>query len=112
NGAGKTTLFRVLSGEVPPDSGTVRYQGNDITRTPAWARVRSNIGRTFQVARTFKEMTVFANMLVAAEAFERNSAGRHLALSGSLRRKARERARDILAEVGLFEKADVPARGL
>jgi branched-chain amino acid transport system ATP-binding protein len=112
NGAGKTTLFRVLSGEVLAESGIIRYGEHDVTRLPGWRRVRMGIGRTFQVARIFRDMSVLENMLVAAEAFERNSSGMHLRLPASAGRVARERAREILADVGLHGKADASASSL
>ena len=65
NGAGKTTLFKVLTGEVFADRGTVRFEGNDITRMPEWKRVRLGFGRSFQVARVFKELTTQENVVIA-----------------------------------------------
>lgn len=109
NGAGKTTLFRVLGGEVTADSGIIRYGERDVTALPGWRRVRMGIGRTFQAARIFREMSAWDNMLVAAEAFERNSSGLHLRLPREAGRAARERAREVLADVGLLDKADAPA---
>ncbi len=70
NGAGKTTLFKVLSGELFASAGTVRFEGRDVSRVPGHARVRSGMGRTFQVARVFGENTVLDNMAVAIESRE------------------------------------------
>jgi branched-chain amino acid transport system ATP-binding protein len=72
NGAGKTTLFRVMTGEVLCEKGQIRYEDQDITRTPAHERVQIGIGRTFQVARVFPDFTVENNIVVAIEARRRS----------------------------------------
>jgi branched-chain amino acid transport system ATP-binding protein len=66
NGAGKTTALSLIAGDVPITSGSIRFDGRDITRLPAHARCRAGIGRTFQVPRPFLAMTVFENVLVGA----------------------------------------------
>ncbi|MDO8705605.1 MAG: ABC transporter ATP-binding protein [Sulfuricaulis sp.] len=68
NGAGKTTLFKVLTGELYADRGFVRFNGEDITRMPAYQRVHRGFGRTFQVAKVFTKLSVQDNLLVALEA--------------------------------------------
>ena len=68
NGAGKTTLFKVLTGELYPDRGAVRFDGQDVTRLPAHRRVHLGFGRTFQVAKVFPKLNVQDNLLVALEA--------------------------------------------
>lgn len=67
NGAGKTTLFNVVSGVLPADRGTVHFAGHDITRLPIHARARLGISRTFQLVRTFANLTVEENLRLAAE---------------------------------------------
>ena len=66
NGAGKTTAFSVVMGEHKPDSGVVRYDGDDITRLQSHLRVRRGIGRTYQIPRPFGEMSVFENVRVGS----------------------------------------------
>lgn len=66
NGAGKTTLLSVLVGAHAPTSGTVRFQGSDITALPAPERCRRGIVRTHQIPRPFSGMTVFENVFTAA----------------------------------------------
>ncbi len=66
NGAGKTTAFSVVMGEHKPDSGVVRYAGEDITRLQPHLRVRRGIGRTYQIPRPFGEMSVFENVRVGS----------------------------------------------
>jgi branched-chain amino acid transport system ATP-binding protein len=73
NGAGKTTLFRVLSGEVRANAGTIAFQGRDVSGLPDWRRARLGMGRTFQTSRVFSEMSVLENLVVAAEARLRNA---------------------------------------
>jgi branched-chain amino acid transport system ATP-binding protein len=68
NGAGKTTLFRLISGEIPPSSGTIQLGDRDVTKTPAWQRTRLGLGRTFQVTNLFPELTVLENVLLALQA--------------------------------------------
>ena len=73
NGAGKTTLFKVMTGEVPCNGGTVEFDGRDVTREPAYLRARAGMGRTFQVARVFIELTALENVVVAVEARRKNT---------------------------------------
>lgn len=68
NGAGKTTLFKVLTGEVPANSGSIHLDDKDITGLNASARVHMGIGRTFQVARIMTNNTVSENLIIAIEA--------------------------------------------
>ncbi|MFY9894703.1 MAG: ABC transporter ATP-binding protein [Xanthobacteraceae bacterium] len=66
NGAGKTTLFNLITGLLKPDTGTVWFDGRDITRAPPRARCIAGIGRSFQIPHPFESLTVFENLLVAA----------------------------------------------
>src|SRR6516225_3485721 len=67
NGAGKTSLFGLISGDLAPGAGEIRFAGRTVTRLDAAARCRLGIGRTYQVPRPFGDMTVFENVLVAAQ---------------------------------------------
>lgn len=67
NGAGKTTLFGLISGDLPVDSGAVLLDGHDLVGTDPAERCRSGLGRTYQVPRPFEGLTVFENVLVAAQ---------------------------------------------
>ena len=64
NGAGKTTMFNVINGVYGPDKGTVRFRDRDITGLKPNHIASMGIGRTFQVARVFNEMTLMENMMV------------------------------------------------
>ena len=65
NGAGKTTLFNAISGLARPAGGAIRFNGQDILRTPLFRRARLGIGRTFQIPQPMHELTVRENLLVA-----------------------------------------------
>lgn len=89
NGAGKTTLFNLITGELRPNNGKVFFQGEDITNLRPYQVARRGIGRTWQIIRTFANMTVMENLMTAA----------HL-------KKATERALELLELVGLVDEKD------
>jgi branched-chain amino acid transport system ATP-binding protein len=64
NGAGKTTLFNVIAGRLPPTSGRVLMDGEDITGLPPHALFRKGLLRTFQIAHEFASMTVRENLMM------------------------------------------------
>ena len=66
NGAGKSTFMAVLAGTLPASSGSIVFQGEDITRLPAYQRARRGLVRTFQLPSEFGQLTVLENLLVAA----------------------------------------------
>ncbi|HKE63943.1 MAG TPA: ABC transporter ATP-binding protein [Micromonosporaceae bacterium] len=116
NGAGKSSLFSIISGDLTPDAGDVMLGGQRVTRLGPAARCRLGIGRTYQVPRPFEHMSVYENVLVAAEQGGRSSersalgavaidavAGAARVASGGRLRKAeaRDRAMAVLAETGL-----------
>jgi branched-chain amino acid transport system ATP-binding protein len=115
NGAGKSTLFRVIGGQLPPSSGTVRFVGSRLDRLPAYRRARLGIGSVFQEAGVFRGLTVAENVMVGAHAS--TAAG---SLAAVLRlpkhyreeRQIRDRAGAALADVGLADWADRPAETL
>jgi branched-chain amino acid transport system ATP-binding protein len=67
NGAGKTSLFGLISGDLRPGAGAISFSGRTVTKLDAATRCRLGIGRTYQVPRPFGDMTVFENVLVAAQ---------------------------------------------
>ncbi|MGD0023984.1 MAG: ABC transporter ATP-binding protein [Xanthobacteraceae bacterium] len=67
NGAGKTTFFNLISGFFPPTSGTVVFDGQDVTGLSVAKRVALGMARTFQITEIFPELTVFENVRIATE---------------------------------------------
>jgi branched-chain amino acid transport system ATP-binding protein len=116
NGAGKTTLFDVISGVRSPDQGRVVLDGKDVTRTPATARARLGLRRTFQRVQPFGWLTVEENVLAALE--WRGGGGGFVAdLVAFPTRRARERARrrrvdEVLERCGLLPVRTEPAGSL
>lgn len=70
NGAGKTTLTNVLDGAIKPNSGTVYLNETRIDQYSPYEVARAGLGRTFQVTRAFRRMTVLENLMVPALAFD------------------------------------------
>jgi branched-chain amino acid transport system ATP-binding protein len=68
NGAGKSTLINILSGEIPPSSGTVELLGSDITAWPQPRRARAGLGRSYQRNTIYPSFSVFENCRLAAQA--------------------------------------------
>jgi len=66
NGAGKSTFMAVLAGTLPATSGSIAFEGSDITRMPTYTRARPGLVRTFQLPSEFARLTVLENLLVAA----------------------------------------------
>lgn len=66
NGSGKSTLFSLISGTFAPDSGQIRFNGQDIAGRSAHAIARLGLARTFQIPALFDNMTVMENLLAAA----------------------------------------------
>ena len=98
NGAGKSTLLSLVTGLLQPDSGTIAYDGQDVTRLSAGRRSELGIARSFQIPRPFVDMTVFENVYVGA-AF----GGRAKGAAGY------QKAADALELAGLTHLANVPA---
>jgi branched-chain amino acid transport system ATP-binding protein len=67
NGAGKTTMLSMLNGDIRPDSGTITFNGRDITRLTTASRARLGMARTYQIPRPFVGLTVFEHALLAAQ---------------------------------------------
>ena len=70
NGAGKTTMTNILDGAIKPNSGTVYLNGQRIDQLPPYEVARAGLGRTFQVTRSFRRMTVLENLYVPSLALD------------------------------------------
>ena len=115
NGAGKTTLFHLLSGFLRPSSGTVRFDGEDITGAPAYRVARLGIGRTFQNIRLFGDLSVIDNVMVSIQRRQRPSVVATLLSTPGFRRREselRDAAVGLLELFGLAAARDRPARSL
>jgi branched-chain amino acid transport system ATP-binding protein len=110
NGAGKTTLIGQLAGDLRPDEGRILFAGQDVTRLSAPQRARKGFARSFQITSIYRDFTALDNVALAVQAH----AGHSFRFWRPARSEARLRdpARDVLREVGLAERADVPAAEL
>ena len=103
NGAGKTTLFNVISAALSPKSGTIKFNGQDITGMRPHQICRMGIARTFQSVKVFGNMSVLDNVMLSS--FFGTSTG--MSSADALRN-----AEEVLAFVGLSEAKSVPAKDL
>ncbi len=104
NGSGKTTLFNCVTGFVRPDSGSVRFEGRDITGMPPFRVAGLGLARTFQSVRLFAKLSVLDNLLVAAQQHQHDSTVGRFIRSPRVRRNeasARARATELLERVHL-----------
>lgn len=104
NGAGKTTFFNLISGFFPPTSGTIAFDGRDITKLATHQRVTLGMARTFQVTEIFPELTVLENVWISVEV----AGGCHLRrwLSRSEKAKVLPRVEETLEMASLASKKD------
>jgi branched-chain amino acid transport system ATP-binding protein len=104
NGAGKTTFFNLISGFFPPATGTIAFDGRDITTLPAHKRVALGIARTFQITEIFPELTVFDNVRISTEVTE----GFRLRpwISQTERASVHRQVEETLELTGLSSKSD------
>ena len=104
NGAGKTTFFNLISGFFGPTSGTIHFDGRDVTALTAQKRVALGMARTFQITEIFPELTVFENVRIATEV----ASGFRLRpwLSKSEQAEVHKRVEETLKLAALEAKAD------
>lgn len=102
NGAGKSTCFNMLNGQLRADTGSVHFDGHDITRETPSQIWRRGVGRTFQIAQTFGSMTVRENVQMVLHSVNRRLA----ALWRPLIHNYREEADALLEAVGMHSQAD------
>ncbi|MEJ8294499.1 ABC transporter ATP-binding protein [Delftia tsuruhatensis] len=106
NGAGKTSLFNTISGFYRPTGGSIRFQGEDITRMPAPRRARLGLGRSFQNIALFRGMTVLDNIKLGRHAHLRTNVFDALLYLGRARREEAELRRDIEERIIDFLEID------
>jgi branched-chain amino acid transport system ATP-binding protein len=110
NGAGKTTLISQLAGELKPDSGSIFFEGRDITAMPIYKRARLGLARSYQISSVFLEFTALANVALAVQA-QRGHSFRfweNAADSDELNGPAME----ALTAVGLGEQVNTPVASM
>ena len=101
NGSGKTTLINCVSGTLQNESGSIVFDGVDVTRKAAYQRTRGGIARSFQIPRPFFSMSVLENLMVP------------LGYVAKLNNKNSEtEAMRILGQMGLADKAHAQSSGL
>jgi branched-chain amino acid transport system ATP-binding protein len=110
NGAGKTTFFNLLSGNLEPTSGRVYYFGRDITHLPLHRSAHLGMGRSFQITNIFPNLSVLENVRLACQAlgshnFRFLNHYQHFP-------DDEQRAREVIARVGLESQAILAARML
>jgi branched-chain amino acid transport system ATP-binding protein len=115
NGAGKTTFFNVLTGLYAPDSGTFELGGEPYKPEAVHQVAKAGIARTFQNIRLFAEMTALENVMVGRHVRTHSGLIGAVFRTGGFKREEREiadRARELLAYVGIEPYADFKARTL
>jgi len=100
NGSGKTTVFNLINGYYPITSGKILFRGERLNGLPTWKICKTGIGRTFQVVKPLRRMTVLENVMTSA--FNRTSR----------QSEARDMAMEVLEFCDLVKKVDFPAKGL
>ena len=110
NGAGKSTLVNMLSGELAPSAGSVRFAGHDVTRWAQPRRARAGLGRSYQRTTIFNEFSVLENCRLAAQAQRQRPAALWSRADGC--DVSLTRARAALEQAGLAPVADRLAGGL
>ncbi len=100
NGAGKTTLFNLIAGVLHPDQGKIRFEGRDISELSPDRTARLGIGRTFQLVKPLRNLTVLENVMLGAFLRTKSPA------------KAAQEARGVLQFLQMEKAMDLPAHGL
>ena len=103
NGSGKSTTFNLIAGTLRPTAGSIRFQGAEIASLAAHTICRRGVGRTFQIPRPFRKLSLIENVALAA----------FYGKAGALdRAQARERAQEALGLVGLPAEPAATVDGL
>ena len=103
NGSGKSTTFNLIAGSYAPSAGSIRFRGEELAGLVPAEVCHKGIGRTFQIPRPFRRLSILENVAVAAYYGQADRVSRS---------KAWEQAEEALALVGLPHAADTPVEGL
>ena len=99
NGAGKSTLFNLVAGNIAPDSGTIIFDGKDITGLPPYELFGRGMLRTFQIAHEFSNMTALENLMVVPDGQLGESLVTTWLMPGAVKRRdiaVRQKANDVI----------------
>ncbi|PSC03962.1 ABC transporter ATP-binding protein [Alsobacter soli] len=107
NGAGKTTVFNLLTKFLTPSSGTIRFDGVDVTNEQPAVVARRGLVRSFQISATFPHLTVLENIRVALQ--RRAGLATQFWRSDKILRQLDERARELISDFNLDAYTDTPA---
>jgi len=103
NGSGKTTLINCISGALSNETGSIVFEGEDITRLSPHVRAARGLARSFQIPKPFRSMTVLENLRVPLE---------YAARGRTERRRIDQDAMEVLELIGLKERARADSAGL
>jgi ABC-type branched-subunit amino acid transport system ATPase component/ABC-type branched-subunit amino acid transport system permease subunit len=107
NGSGKTTVFNLIDGTMRANSGEVRFEGRRLDGMKPWSRAHLGIGRTFQITRLFRQMTVLENVVAPLPSFRLGQLA-----AGAVSGQEAERAEELLDFVGMRKYRDQGAAAL
>lgn len=110
NGAGKSTLMHQISGSIRPNSGSIRFLGQDVTGLDMAGRARLGLGRSFQISSLAQEFSALRNVMLAVQARQGSSFRFFRPVMND--RSLTEPAMAILERVGLAARANLPAAEL
>lgn len=112
NGAGKSTLINVITGMLTPTAGSVRYAGEELVGKDPYEIVQLGVGRSFQTAQIFPELTVRENVDVASLLTEHGSFSLNFLRRRDGYEAVRDRTQEILETLELEDEAELPAKSL
>jgi branched-chain amino acid transport system ATP-binding protein len=110
NGAGKTTLFNLIAGSLEPDSGTVLFDGEDITGMKPFRVARRGMARTFQAIKLSRRMTALENVMIGRHVRSRAGFPQAMLASPWARREERRIREEAMKAIELLGIAEYAGR--